>query len=239
MAFARKVDRIARNCRECGLLFFPDMHEVRRGPDRGWWCSKRCANKKRAVLTAPVMERRCAKCDTVKPRSGFPNDKRRPGGIGYMCRQCQSEIDTRYREKRRLYSQRTRAAAAAARTTMPRRASRRDDNHAEIVAAFEKLGWSVLDLANVGAGVPDLIIGDHAHGVHLVEIKNKKTGYGRRGLSRSQRDWAARWMAGNVHVVTSLDDVVTLTRELTGGDRADGKPPQRVVVNSAEEAAKL
>jgi Holliday junction resolvase len=51
-----------------------------------------------------------------------------------------------------------------------RRASRVDGNHAEIVDFFKKLGCSVLSLAAVGKGVPDLLVA--INGITwLVEVK--------------------------------------------------------------------
>jgi Holliday junction resolvase len=51
-----------------------------------------------------------------------------------------------------------------------RRASRVDGNHAEIVDCFKKLGCSVLSLAAVGKGVPDLLVA--INGITwLVEVK--------------------------------------------------------------------
>jgi len=48
---------------------------------------------------------------------------------------------------------------------------RRDANHAAIVATFRVCGCSVLDLANIGDGCPDILIGRNGVNV-LVEIKN-------------------------------------------------------------------
>ena len=51
-----------------------------------------------------------------------------------------------------------------------RRASRVDGNHAEIVDCFKTLGCSVLSLAAVGKGVPDLLVA--INGITwLVEVK--------------------------------------------------------------------
>ena len=51
-----------------------------------------------------------------------------------------------------------------------RRAARVDGNHAEIVDCFKKLGCSVLSLAAVGKGVPDLLVA--INGITwLVEVK--------------------------------------------------------------------
>ena len=54
-----------------------------------------------------------------------------------------------------------------------RRASRVDGNHAEIVDCFKKLGCSVLSLAPLGKGVPDLLVA--INGITwLVEVKMPK-----------------------------------------------------------------
>ena len=51
-----------------------------------------------------------------------------------------------------------------------RRAARVDGNHAEIVDCFKKLGCSVLSLAPLGGGVPDLLVA--INGITwLVEVK--------------------------------------------------------------------
>lgn len=118
-------------------------------------------------------------------------------------------------------------------------AKRRDGNHVEVVGAFRKLGWSVLDMADLGRGMPDIVIGDKSHGTFLVEIKNPKTQYGRRGLSARQREFCEQWN-GLVNVVSSLDDVVELTRNLTKGTgRADGKGLNVTAVRTIEEALTL
>ena len=42
---------------------------------------------------------------------------------------------------------------------MTRYARRVDANHAEIKAAFEKMGCSVVDLSRMGEGCPDIAVG--------------------------------------------------------------------------------
>ena len=49
-------------------------------------------------------------------------------------------------------------------------ARRQDSNQSEIVQAFERLGFSVIDLSRVGGGVPDLAVSIHKLTV-FVEIK--------------------------------------------------------------------
>jgi hypothetical protein len=120
-----------------------------------------------------------------------------------------------------------------------RRRAKRDANHRGIQTEFERLGWSVLDAADFGRGMPDLLIGDESHGIHFVEVKNLNTAYGRRGLSKSQQKFKDMF-ANVVHVVTSVEGARELTLLLThGSGRADGKPPKRYVVTSPADVANL
>lgn len=79
-----------------------------------------------------------------------------------------------------------------------------DANHAEVVAALRAAGASVIDTSRLGKGVPDLIVGFREITL-LMEIKNPKTQYGRRGLNKNQRVWAETWQGGAVAVVDGPD----------------------------------
>lgn len=77
---------------------------------------------------------------------------------------------------------------------MPRNMrGRLDDNHKEVVDALEKAGALVLDMSHVGRGFPDLIVGVRGKFL-LMEIKNPKTAYGRKGLNPNQIAWHAKWV---------------------------------------------
>lgn len=95
---------------------------------------------------------------------------------------------------------------------MPRRANRRDGTQPEIVQAFEQLGCTVVDLSGVGiAGLPDLAVG--AVGVtHLVEVKDRATAYGRKGLSSGQSAFARDWRGGRVWVVHDALEAAALVQ---------------------------
>jgi len=94
------------------------------------------------------------------------------------------------------------------------RAAKKDANHVPIVNAFEKLGCGVVDLSDVGRGVPDLLV--WASGLwHLVDIKNPETGYGKRGLNPRQKKWAEEWRGGPVYLVYTVADVVLLANGKT------------------------
>lgn len=90
---------------------------------------------------------------------------------------------------------------------MTPRIARVDRNHAAIVDAFRRLGWSVQSLATIGKGCPDLVIAK-PHVTALVEVKAAKG-----KLTEDQVQWLARW-SGPVYVVRTLEDVVAVTREL-------------------------
>ena len=54
---------------------------------------------------------------------------------------------------------------------MAYRTTKRDGNHGEIVDALRKAGATVLDLAAVGGGAPDLLVGYRGMN-YLIEIKD-------------------------------------------------------------------
>lgn len=94
--------------------------------------------------------------------------------------------------------------------TMAKKAygAKKDANHKPIADGLVALGCSVLDLSAVGGGCPDLLV-SHRGVLYLLEIKNRKTGYGRRGLNPLQRVWHQTWR-GTVHVVEDLDDALSV-----------------------------
>lgn len=76
-----------------------------------------------------------------------------------------------------------------------------DSNHQEITTALRRAGASVLSLAAVGKGCPDLLVCAPGGRLYLVEVKDRGTAYGRRGLSESQQEFARTW-GGEIHVVS-------------------------------------
>lgn len=79
-----------------------------------------------------------------------------------------------------------------------RRAARVDQNHGRVVLALRAAGCSVLSLAPVGAGVPDLLVA-RAGRMWLIEVKKRGARGGlSSGAARSlagQQAWAERWRA--------------------------------------------
>lgn len=91
---------------------------------------------------------------------------------------------------------------------------KRDANQRELIIAIKRLGWLVMDISEIGYGVPDLLVqkrGQKEPTVKFIEIKNPKTSYGRKGLNRRQRAFAAEW-GSDIYVVSTLDDVCRFCR---------------------------
>ena len=87
--------------------------------------------------------------------------------------------------------------------------AKKDANHGEVVDALIRFGASVLDISSLGCGAPDLVVWCRG-GWHLCDVKNRKTGYGRRGLNPRQQEWAAKWKGGPVTLLYSIDDAKAL-----------------------------
>lgn len=84
-----------------------------------------------------------------------------------------------------------------------RRAARVDENHPEIVKALRKAGCSVLSLAALGRGAPDLLLGYRGKNV-LIEVKRPKG-----KLNDQQQEFRAAWR-GDLCVVRSIDEAFLL-----------------------------
>jgi hypothetical protein len=92
-----------------------------------------------------------------------------------------------------------------------RRAAKIDDNQVEIVAALRKIGCSVVSLAAVGSGCPDLLIGYRAMNF-LVEVKDGNKSPSRRQLTEDQKVFHREWN-GQIRVVESVEEAVKLVTE--------------------------
>lgn len=86
-----------------------------------------------------------------------------------------------------------------------RRAARKDANHVEIVAAFRKAGWYVLDVAQL-KNCCDIIISKNGRTI-AVEIKDGTKPPSQRKLSKGEEEFRQRWK-GEHKIVLSVDDVL-------------------------------
>jgi hypothetical protein len=101
-------------------------------------------------------------------------------------------------------------AGYAARRAMKKYGAKKDANHKEIMAALKSM-VPVHDLSAMGCGVPDGIAWIN-EGWQLFDIKNPKTGYGKRGLNERQKTWADKWDGGPVYLIYSEDEARAFAR---------------------------
>jgi Holliday junction resolvase len=171
-----------RACLWCGKEFAALTSPSRAAENRDRYCSRGCANKaKTTAVTRPCV--RCGDPLKVKPSDGKYHAKK------YCSSQC--------------YWQTVRESEDM------RRAPRKDDNHDDVAEVFEKSGFVVLDMSAAGRGMPDLIV-SYGQVIKMVEIKNPKTGYGRRGLNKHQVKFKERGFP--VCVVNGTDQALEFIR---------------------------
>jgi len=120
----------------------------------------------------------------------------------YTCFECNKEFFAYH--KNRKFCSKTCANESWSKNMPKGYGSRKDDNHKEIVEALTKAGAYVLDMSHVGRGFPDLIIGFQSKTI-LMEIKNPKTSYGRKGLNKNQLKWKESWTGGAYCVADSIE----------------------------------
>lgn len=82
-----------------------------------------------------------------------------------------------------------------------RRAAKVDGNHAEIVAALEKVGATVQSLAQIGRGCPDVLCA-YGGDLFLLEFKSAKG-----KTNKAQDDWHAAWKS-TVYVVRTAQEAL-------------------------------
>lgn len=88
--------------------------------------------------------------------------------------------------------------------------AKKDANHNEIFQVLQKM-CATYDLSAAGNGVPDGIAWvDGAW--HLFDVKNPKTGYGRRGMNAVQKKWLSQWPGGPIYLLYTVDDAVKFAK---------------------------
>jgi len=101
-----------------------------------------------------------------------------------------------------------------------RKYARTDKNHSEIVAALRKAGCSVLSLASLGNGAPDILVGRTAYVGHetnynfLLEVKDSDKPPSARALTPDEQKWQASWR-GQVCTVTSVEEALRAVGVMT------------------------
>lgn len=99
-----------------------------------------------------------------------------------------------------------------------RRAAKVDQNQAEIVAAFRKLGCAVFPTHQIGQGFPDIFVrtpGPQPR-AYVVEIKDGSKPPSARKLTPAEKLFHDMF-SGVVEVVTSVEDVQALVSKWRAG----------------------
>ena len=81
---------------------------------------------------------------------------------------------------------------------------KKDANHNEIFDELRK-HCAVYDLSTTGRGMPDGLAWIEG-AWHLFDVKNPKTGYGKRGLNPIQKKWIQQWQGGPVYLIYTEDE---------------------------------
>ena len=105
---------------------------------------------------------------------------------------------------------------------------KKDANHNELLAEIIK-HCPVYDLSKHGGGLPDgLAWVDGAW--RLFDVKNPKTGYGRRGLNPTQKKWLGQCDGGPVYLIYSVEEAGRFARgQFDGIKFLDGKSARESV----------
>lgn len=87
-----------------------------------------------------------------------------------------------------------------------RRQPKLDSNHNQTVSGLRAAGCSVLSLASLGNGAPDLLVGYKGQN-WLIEMKDGKKPPSKRRLTADEVSFADRWR-GQTAVAHSLDEAL-------------------------------
>jgi Holliday junction resolvase len=83
-----------------------------------------------------------------------------------------------------------------------------DRNHSEIVEALRKAGASVQSLAQLGKGVPDLLVGWKGRNF-VFEVKDPKRRPSHRRLTEDEIAWHCAW-TGQVAAVETVEAILEI-----------------------------
>ena len=96
-----------------------------------------------------------------------------------------------------------------------RKRGRVDETQTEVVAALRQVGATVQRLADVGAGVPDLLVG-FRNTTLLVEVKGLASvrKHPPTGLTEDQKEWHQGWNGAPVHIVRTAHEALEIIRRV-------------------------
>ena len=95
------------------------------------------------------------------------------------------------------------------------RAKRRDANHRDVGDHLRELGWSVLDLAGLGDGCPDYVVGKTGFAA-LVEVKDGAKPPSKRKLTADEQRVKDNWDGPYIIALSGEDAEAQLALLLIG-----------------------
>ena len=90
--------------------------------------------------------------------------------------------------------------------------ARKDANHVEIVRVIRSLGADVIDLSQLGGGVPDLLISTGRKTV-LIEVKDGLKPPSKQALTPDEKEFHAKWR-GELYIINSVESVAKLISDM-------------------------
>ena len=90
--------------------------------------------------------------------------------------------------------------------------ARKDANHTEIVRVIKDLGAQVIDIAQLGGGVPDLLVTTGNRTV-LIEVKDGNKPPSKQVLTEDEKEFHATWK-GELYIINSIDSAIRLINEI-------------------------
>lgn len=196
-------DRAEKYCAVCNVALGPKRRHNKT-------CSRQCMMKlpnmrpKKQLVTA-----KSGREYRYNPRPRTPNISK--------CGQCGQEYKASPSKDQKycsypcfLASGGAIRAGYAAAMAKSKYGAKKDANHNEI---FEMIGkfTAVKDLSAVGCGVPDGIAWVNG-GWQLFDVKNPKTGYGKRGLNARQKKWSDDWRGGPVYLLYTVEEALRFAK---------------------------
>lgn len=178
---------VSLNCQMCGVVFWRPPNEAKRNPK---FCGIECRRK-----------------GQIGAFKGNKNPNWKPP---HVCALCGKKTEKRARRRKYCGVDCFRKAIGQGwiKTDSDgnKYRGREDANQEAIVAALTANRCSVINTVGAGPGFPDLLVGANDEWI-LMEVKNKLTPYGKKGLTEHQKRFCSSW-DGKIYLVHTPEDAL-------------------------------
>ena len=86
---------------------------------------------------------------------------------------------------------------------------RTDANHGDVVKALRQAGATVVSLASIGDGCPDLLVGYRAETL-LIEVKDGSKPKSEQALTPDEENFRIKWEGSIIYTVNSIEQALKL-----------------------------